>query len=107
VRKQTLIIPVSTLMFRQEGLRVVTVVKNKGQDIARLVPITIGQDDGRVVQVIEGLAPDDEVVQSPPDSIVDGEQVRVVPVNEGGSPGAPQEEPQPAQGSHGPEGGSE
>ncbi|MGC2640022.1 MAG: efflux RND transporter periplasmic adaptor subunit [Acidobacteriaceae bacterium] len=107
VRKQTLIIPVSTLMFRQEGLRVVTVVKNKGQDIARLVPITIGQDDGRVVQVIEGLAPDDEVVQNPPDSIVDGEQVRVVPVSGGGNPGAPQEETQPTQGSHGPEGGSE
>src|SRR5579862_5384595 len=75
VPKQTLVIPVSTLMFRQEGLRVATVVDGNK---AKLVPITIGQDDGRVVQVIEGLQPNDLVVQSPPDSLVDGETVRVV-----------------------------
>jgi RND family efflux transporter MFP subunit len=95
VARPTLILPVSTLMFRQEGLRVVTVVNG---NIAKLVPITIGQDDGRVVQVIEGLQPDDEVVQNPPDSIVDGETVRVVSPNQGGVPGAP------AQNSRGPEG---
>ncbi len=106
VTKQTLIVPVSTLMFRQEGLRVVTVAKNdKGQDIAKLVPITIAQDDGRVVQVLEGLQPTDEVVQNPPDSIVDGEQLRVVSPQQQGAPVAPQ--PAPAQGSQGPEGGSE
>lgn len=85
VDHQTLIIPVPTLMFRQEGLRVVTVVNNK----AKLVPITIGQDDGRVVQVIEGLTSEDEIVQNPPDSIVDGESVRVVQTNPGGGQGAP------------------
>jgi RND family efflux transporter MFP subunit len=98
VAHQTLIVPVSTLLFRQEGLRVVTVVNG---DTAKLVPITIGQDDGRVVQVIEGLQADDEVVQSPPDSVVDGEKVRVVQPNTGGVPGAPRE------GSQGPEGGNE
>jgi len=106
VTKQTLIVPVSTLMFRQEGLRVVTVAKNdKGQDVARLVPITIAQDDGRVVQVVEGLTPNDEVVQNPPDSVVEGEAVRVVSPNEGRLPGAPQG--QPPSGSQGPAGGSE
>jgi RND family efflux transporter MFP subunit len=100
VAHQTLIVPVSTLMFRQEGLRVVTVVG----DQAKLVPITIGQDDGRVVQVIEGLQPDDEVVQNPPDSIVDGEKVRVVQPNGQGVPGAPREETPASQG---PEGGGE
>ena len=97
----TLIIPVSTLMFRQEGLRVVTVVHGPNGDVAKLVPIQIGQDDGRVVQVVEGLMPDDEVVQNPPDSIVAGERVRVVPANEGGIPGAPSAE---NRGSAGPEG---
>jgi hypothetical protein len=98
VVKQTLILPVSTLLFRQEGLRVVTVVNGNK---AKLVPITIGQNDGKVVQVTEGLQPDDLVVQSPPDSIVDGETVRVVQPNRGGGiPGAPEEE-----GGHGPEGG--
>lgn len=102
VLKQTLVIPVSTLMFRQEGLRVATVIDGNK---AKLVPITIGQDDGRVVQVVEGLQPNDLVVQNPPDSIVDGETVRVVKPNEGGVPGAHRpEEHQPTQGA--PEGGS-
>jgi RND family efflux transporter MFP subunit len=102
VVRQTLILPVSTLLFRQEGLRVVTVVHQSDGDIARLVPVTIGQDDGRVVQIIEGLRPEDEVVQNPPDSIVDGEKVRVVSPNDGGVPGAPQ--PEENQGAQGPEG---
>lgn len=101
VPQQTMIIPVSTLMFRQEGLRVATVVDGNK---AKLVPITIGQDDGRVVQVLEGLGPNDLVVQNPPDSLVDGETVRVVQPNQGGVPGAPQPEHEPAQGA--PEGGN-
>jgi RND family efflux transporter MFP subunit len=100
VAHQTLVVPVSTLMFRQEGLRVVTVVG----DQAKLVPITIGQDDGRAVQVIEGLQPDDEVVQNPPDSIVEGEKVRVVQPNTSGVPGAPHEQ---TRGAQEPEGGRE
>jgi RND family efflux transporter MFP subunit len=102
VSRQSLIIPVSTLMFRQEGLRVATVVHDHGQNTARLLPITISQDDGRVVQVIEGLQPTDEVVQNPPDSLVDGEKVRVVQPHNDGTPGAPAEE---EQGGHGPQGG--
>ncbi len=99
VVKQTLILPVSSLLFRQEGLRVVTVVHGKNGDVARLVPITIGQDDGRVVQVIEGLKPDDEVVRNPPDSIIDGEKVRVVSPNGRGVPGTEEN-----HGNAGPEG---
>ncbi|HEY1810439.1 MAG TPA: efflux RND transporter periplasmic adaptor subunit [Acidobacteriaceae bacterium] len=99
VVKQTLILPVSALLFRQEGLRVVTVVNGNK---AKLVPVTIGQNDGKVVQVSEGLQPDDLVVESPPDSIVDGETVRVVqPNREGGIPGVPEE----GEGGHAPEGG--
>ncbi|MGB0124504.1 MAG: hypothetical protein WBP63_13775, partial [Silvibacterium sp.] len=44
---------------------------------AKLVPITIGRDDGKTVEVVEGLQPDDEVIQSPPDSLIDGETVSV------------------------------
>jgi len=100
VAHPTLIIPAAALLFRQQGLKVATVVNG---DTAKLVPITIGQDDGRVVQVTQGLAADDEVIQSPPDSIIDGEKVRVVsPNSEGGVPGAPAE---PNRGQAGPEGG--
>jgi RND family efflux transporter MFP subunit len=105
VFRQTLILPVSTLLFRQEGLRVVTVVQDdKNGDIAKLVPIVIGQDDGRVVQVISGLQPTDEVVQNPPDSVIDGERVRVVAPNNGGVPGTPRPEENQSQGGQGPEG---
>jgi multidrug efflux pump subunit AcrA (membrane-fusion protein) len=45
---------------------------------AKLVPITIGRDDGRVVEVTVGLQPNDQVIQSPPDSLIDGETVRMV-----------------------------
>ncbi len=104
VVRPTLILPVSTLLFRQEGLRVVTVVHESDGDHAKLVSITIGQDDGRVVQITEGLHADDEVVQNPPDSIVDGEKVRVVAPGNGGVPGAPP--PEETQGNQGPEGGA-
>lgn len=72
--RPSLILPVPALMFRSEGLRVATVVGNK----VKLLPITIGQDDGRTVQVIAGLQSDDEVIQNPPDSIIDGEVVHVI-----------------------------
>jgi RND family efflux transporter MFP subunit len=70
----TLVLPVPTLMFRSEGLRVAVVRDGK----ARLVPITISRDDGKTVEVSEGLQPSDLVVQNPPDSIIDGEAVHVV-----------------------------
>jgi RND family efflux transporter MFP subunit len=72
--RAALIIPVPTLIFRSEGLRVGVVQSNK----VKLVPITIGRDDGRTVEVVEGLQPSDLIVQNPPDSLVDGETVRVV-----------------------------
>jgi len=73
--KPSLIVPVSTLMFRAEGLRI-GVVQNG--DTAKLLPITIGRDDGRVVEVVSGLQPDNEVIQNPPDSLIDGEKVHLV-----------------------------
>jgi RND family efflux transporter MFP subunit len=71
---QTFIVPASALIFRREGLRVGTVVNG---NTARLVPVTIGQDDGATVQVIAGIKAEDKVIQDPPDSLIDGESVRV------------------------------
>ncbi len=68
------IVPVSTLIFRTEGLRVATVRDN----VAHMNPVTIGQDDGRTVQIITGLSKDDQVIQDPPDSLIEGEKVRVL-----------------------------
>ncbi|MFZ0663510.1 MAG: efflux RND transporter periplasmic adaptor subunit [Acidobacteriaceae bacterium] len=73
--RPSLILPVSSLIFKSAALQAGIVVSGNK---AKLVPITIGRDDGNVVEVVEGLQPDDEVIQSPPDSLIDGETVRVV-----------------------------
>jgi RND family efflux transporter MFP subunit len=70
----TFIVPSAAVMFRHEGLRVGTVVG----DTAHLVPITIGEDDGATIQIIDGLKASDQVIQDPPDSLIDGEKVTVV-----------------------------
>jgi RND family efflux transporter MFP subunit len=75
----TLTVPASALMFRSEGLRVGTVEKSSdGSTVAKLVPVILGDDDGRVVQVVHGLTSSSQVIQNPPDSLVDDEPVQVV-----------------------------
>jgi RND family efflux transporter MFP subunit len=74
----TVVIPVSTLLFRKEGLRVATIQHTGDGDIVKLVPITIGHDDGDTVQVVTGLDPNTPVVTNPPDSVIDGEKVHVI-----------------------------
>jgi hypothetical protein len=63
------------MLFRTEGLRVAVVGPG---DKVKLAPIQVGQDDGRMVEVTEGLSQDEEIIQNPPDSIVDGELVHTV-----------------------------
>lgn len=74
---QTFIVPAAALVFRRDGLRIGTVGQSNGHDVAHLVPITIGQDDGATVQVVSGLSASDRVIQDPPDSIIEGERVQV------------------------------
>jgi RND family efflux transporter MFP subunit len=69
-----LIVPAAALIFRREGLRVGVVVNG---NTARLVPVVIGEDDGANVQIISGLSIGDQVIQDPPDSLIDGEKVQV------------------------------
>ena len=84
----SLIVPFSSLIFRSEGMRVGTVGKdNKGNTVAHLVPIVMGEDDGATVQVVTGLKPTDQIIQDPPDSLVDGERVTIVHPTGGSRPG--------------------
>jgi RND family efflux transporter MFP subunit len=76
----TLLLPVSALMFRSEGVRVATVAPGNR---AALVPVTLGRDFGTKVEVTSGLAPGALVIDSPPDSLIDGQEIRVA------SPAAP------------------
>jgi len=66
-------VPASTLLFRAEGLNVAVV--RDGQ--AQLVPVTIGRDDGAVVEIRSGLQPTDQVIVGPSDSLTSGTYVRI------------------------------
>src|SRR5271163_1403361 len=72
-RTRSVTVPSNTLLFRSEGLRV-GVVRNGH---AELIPVTIGVDYGDAVQVISGLAPVDEVIVNPSDSLIGGALVRI------------------------------
>jgi RND family efflux transporter MFP subunit len=71
----TLIVPASSLVFRSEGLRLPVVVS--GQRIS-LLPVVVGRDFGDTVEVLSGLSENASIVENPPDSLVEGEIVRVV-----------------------------
>ena len=71
----TLIIPSTSLVFRAEGLRVPVVVNG---DRTALVPVTLGRDFGNTVEVLAGLTDQSAVIANPPDSLVEGETVRVI-----------------------------
>lgn len=67
-------LPTTALLFRKEGLQVATV---DSQDHVVLKSIKLAEERGAVVDVDLGLTPQDRVVDSPPDSIANGELVRV------------------------------
>jgi hypothetical protein len=57
-----------------------------GDNVAHLIPVVIGEDDGASVQIVTGLGLGDQVIQDPPDSLIEGEKVQVV--NPGSQTGA-------------------
>jgi RND family efflux transporter MFP subunit len=69
----TVVIPVTSLIFRSEGLRVAVVRQGR----AVMLPITLGRDFGTEVEVVSGLDGNEKVITNPPDSLVDGQEVRV------------------------------
>lgn len=71
----SMIIPSASLIFRKEGLRVGVIT---GGNRAHLVPVVVGENDGASVQIVSGISATDAVIQDPPDSLVEGQQVKVV-----------------------------
>jgi RND family efflux transporter MFP subunit len=76
---ETLVIPSTSLIFRGNGLRV-PIVEN-GNRIA-LKTVTAGRDFGNTIEIVAGLSDDAAVVANPPDSLVEGEPVRVIPATQ-------------------------
>jgi RND family efflux transporter MFP subunit len=78
-KTSTFILPVSSLIFRSEGMQIATI---QG-DHAVLSHVAIGRDFGTEVEIISGLTGDEQIIDSPPDSLVSGEKVRVAPSKQG------------------------
>jgi RND family efflux transporter MFP subunit len=70
----TFLIPVNTLIFRSEGLRVGVVKDGK----VVLTAVTPGHDFGNEIEIVSGLKSDDQIIINPPDSIMHGQQVQIV-----------------------------
>jgi RND family efflux transporter MFP subunit len=69
------------LLFRPEGVRAATVDAN-GR--VKLLPIVLGTDYGTRVSIVSGLTGDERVILNPPDSIIDGTEVRIAKSAQGG-----------------------
>jgi len=70
----TVLIPSSTLVFRAANTQVATIGPDNR---VRMHTITIGQDQGNAIEVTSGLTRGEKIVDNPPDSIAEGELVRV------------------------------
>jgi RND family efflux transporter MFP subunit len=68
-------IPASALVVRKEG----TLVAKVADGAVTLVPVKLGRDLGKEIEVLEGVAAGDEVVLQPPDTLESGQAVEVVP----------------------------
>jgi len=69
-----LTLPPSALLFDKSGLRVATV----GADgKVALKNVTLARDLGTVIEIANGLAPEDRVIEAPPDAIATGDPVRI------------------------------
>jgi RND family efflux transporter MFP subunit len=66
-------LPSGALLFRAEGLQVGVVRNGRVQ----LVPVEVGHDYGAKVEITSGLGPHDQVILNPPDSLAQGERVKI------------------------------
>jgi RND family efflux transporter MFP subunit len=67
-------VPASALIFRSAGLQIATVTPD-GR--AHLHAASVARDLGAQVELIGGVAPSDRVIDTPPDSLQDGDLVRI------------------------------
>jgi RND family efflux transporter MFP subunit len=71
----TYLLPAETLIFRSQDLLVAVVKDGK----AVLTKITPGRNLGEKIEIVAGLSLEDQVIVNPPDSIVSGQAVQIVP----------------------------
>jgi RND family efflux transporter MFP subunit len=67
-------VPASALIFDSRGARVATVGSDNR---VAFKPVTIARDLGNVIEISSGVAANDRIIDSPPDGIGNGEEVRL------------------------------
>ena len=67
-------IPASALVFRKEGLSIATLTTDNH---VAFRPIQISHDQGSMVEIANGISPTDRIIDNPPDSIENGDLVRI------------------------------
>ncbi len=67
-------LPVNALLFRKEGLQVATIDANNK---VLLKSVKMGRDFGNSVEILSGIEPQEIVIVNPPDSLSNGQAVRV------------------------------
>src|ERR1039458_4268991 len=75
VNGSRLSVPSSAMLFRSEGPSVAVVGPG---DRVQLRSIAIGRDFGTSLEILQGIRANDRVVQNPPDSLENGQLVRVM-----------------------------
>ena len=75
VNGSRLSVPSSAMLFRSEGPSVAVVGPG---DRVQLRSIVIGRDFGTSLEILQGIKANDRVVQNPPDSLENGQAVRVM-----------------------------
>jgi RND family efflux transporter MFP subunit len=66
-------LPTSALLFREDGLRVATL---NSENKVVLKSVTIGRDLGTQVEISSGITANDKIIDSPSDSIAEGDVVK-------------------------------
>jgi membrane fusion protein (multidrug efflux system) len=75
-------VPASALIFRAQGAQVAVL----GPDSrAHLHDVHIAMDLGQTLQIDQGLTADDRVIENPPDSLMNGDKVRLDNTGENGA----------------------
>lgn len=73
-------VPVNAMLFRSEGTRLAVVNENNRIELR---PINIGRDYGTTLEILGGVSPQDRIVINPPDSLEQGQQVKIASAEPG------------------------
>ena len=87
-------VPASALIFDSSGLRVA--ILGSDNRVA-FKPVTVARDLGDVIEISSGLAANDRIIDTPPDGISTGDQLRIAPGSTSGGLLANAASPSPAK----------